>query len=120
LVGLIFGHFSQWFLDQNVAITQPFMVALSSEALIDYWGQTQDPRVLLTLQSAADSIWAQSWDAVHLNFNYYNDDSSLTSPAQDLNLLIAPLYGWLFQQTGQQKYRDEGDTIFNAGVAGAW
>jgi uncharacterized protein (TIGR03437 family) len=120
LVEIIFGQFSQWILDKNTPYVQPFMVGLSAEALIEYWQQSQDPRVLPTLQAAADYIWAQSWDATHLNFNYYNDDSSITTPTPDLNLLIAPLYGWLFQQTGQQKYRDQGDAIFNAGVAGAW
>jgi len=36
-------------------------------ALIDYWQQSQNPRVLPTLQAAADLIWAQSWDPVDKN-----------------------------------------------------
>ncbi|MBZ5636897.1 MAG: hypothetical protein LAO55_27555, partial [Acidobacteriia bacterium] len=38
----------------------------------------------------------------------------------DLNLLLAPMYGWVYQRTGAQIYRDQGDQLFNAGVAGAW
>ena len=30
------------------------------------------------------------------------------------------MYGWVYQQTGAQIYRDEGDELFNYGVAGAW
>ncbi len=41
-------------------------------------------------------------------------------PAPDLNLMIAPLYGWLFQQTGDVKYRDIGDRIFTSGVQRAY
>ena len=41
-------------------------------------------------------------------------------PSPDLNLLIAPVNGWVYQQTGAQIYRDQGDQIFNAGVSGAF
>ena len=34
--------------------------------------------------------------------------------------MIAPLYGWLFQQTGDVKYRNIGDQIFTSGVQKAW
>lgn len=35
----------------------------------------------------------------------------------DLNNLIAPVYGWLYAQTGDPKYRTEGDQIFSSGAA---
>jgi len=122
LVELSLGHMSQWFLDENAPYVQPFMVALTAEALIDYWNQTQDVRVPVVLKSAADELWRNSWDSIHLCFNYYNDTNGTVtiSTSQDLNLLIAPLYGWVYQQTGLQQYRDEGDAIFNAGVVGAY
>ncbi len=37
-------------------------------------------------------------------------------PAPDLNLLIAPMYGWLYAQTGASRFRDRGDAIFVGGV----
>ena len=33
-----------------------------------------------------------------------------------LNLLIAPLYAWVYTMTGETKYRDRGDEIFRQGV----
>jgi hypothetical protein len=33
-----------------------------------------------------------------------------------LNLLIAPLYGWVSLMTGEEKYRRWGDQIFQGGV----
>jgi hypothetical protein len=43
---------------------------------------------------------------------------SVASDLSSLNLLIAPIYAWLYQQTGQKQYQLEGDTIWNAGVTG--
>ncbi len=119
LIEVQLGHFDQWFLSKSSDYTQPFMVALAAEALIQYWDKSHDPRIPPTLQMAADQIWAKSWDVSCNCFRYYNDDGTY-SLSQDLNLLIAPLYGWVFQRTGAQVYRDEGDQIFNSGVAGAW
>jgi hypothetical protein len=34
-------------------------------------------------------------------------------------MLIAHLYGWLYQQTGDVGYREKGDKIFKHGVEGA-
>lgn len=120
LIEIALGHLSQWFVDRTANYTQPFMVALTAEALIDYWETSHDPRVPPMLKLAADALWFNSWDRVHLCFNYYGDNGSIDSPSRDLNLLIAPLYGWVFAQTGLSQYRREGDMIFNAGVAGAW
>jgi hypothetical protein len=121
LVEAQFGHFDQWFLSKSSSIVQPFMVALASEALIAYWDKTQDPRVLPMLKLAADQLWAQSWSVPCQCFLYYNDPAvpSNTSPAADLNGLIAPIYGWVFKQTGLTLYRDRGDQIFN-GSQNAW
>jgi hypothetical protein len=119
LIEIQLGHFDQWFMSKSTPYRQPFMVALAGEALIQYWDQTHDPRIPPILQMAADQIWAESWDTSCNCFRYYDDDGTFTR-SQDLNLLIAPLYGWLFQQTGFQGYRDQGDQIFNSGVTGAW
>jgi hypothetical protein len=118
-VEVVLGHFSQWFLDKNAAYVQPFMVGLSSEALIAEWNLSHDARIPPAIQMAADQMWLNSWDASCQCFRYYSDDGTV-SLSQDLNLLIAPLYGWVYRQTGLKRYRDMGDQIFNAGVAGAW
>ena len=40
--------------------------------------------------------------------------------APDLNLLVAPMYAWLYAQTGNVTYRDMADALFVGGVNGAW
>jgi hypothetical protein len=69
----------------------------------------------------ADFLWANAWVAsaqgmkYNLNPNAPASDASMT-PAPDLNNLIVPMYGFLYQQTGEITYRDEGDALF-AGAA---
>ncbi len=134
VVEILFGHFDQWFLTQNALYTQPFMVALASEAMIDYFDATGDVRVPPLLKLAADQLWAVSWDAASQSFWYYNNNGTPASPvcssqsdtkpckmtSPDLNLLIVPLYGWVYQHTGLKIYRDRGDRIFKAGVSQAY
>ena len=119
LAEAVMGHFDQWFVSGKAAYTQPFMVALSAEALIGYYELTGDNRVPPLLKLAADRLWEKSWDSSTHSFLYYNDAGG-SGPAPDLNLLIAPLYGWLYQQTADAAYRDMGDQIFTGGVQGAW
>ena len=118
-VELLLGHFDQWFVSKNASFVQPFMVALAAEALIDYWTITKDPRVLPLLRTAADQLWTNSWSESHQAFLYYNNDGS-SGPAADLNQLIAPIYGWVYRNTGAVGYREKGDKIFNSGVKNAW
>jgi hypothetical protein len=113
------GHFEQWFVSGKAAYVQPFMVALSAEALIGYYELTGDNRVPPILKLAADSLWENSWDPSTQSFLYDNGDGT-SSPAPDLNLLIAPLYGWVYQQTADAAYRTMGDEIFAGGVQDAW
>lgn len=120
LVETLFGHFDQWFVSKNAPFAQPFMVPLGAEALIAYYDKTGDVRVPPMLQLAADQIWANSWSAACQCFGYFQDDitqpgyGTSSAASNDLNGLIAPLYGWVFKQTGLEKYRTEGDQIFNA------
>jgi hypothetical protein len=37
-------------------------------------------------------------------------------PSDDLNLLIAPGFAWLYAKTGNPVYRDRGDQIWTVGV----
>jgi hypothetical protein len=131
---ILFGHFDQWFLTQNALYTQPFMVALAAEAMIDYFAATGDLRVPPLLKLAADQLWTVSWDEKSRSFWYYNNNGTPSSPvcmsqtdmkpckitSPDLNLLIVPLYGWVYQHSGLRKYRDQGDAMFQAGVSGAY
>ncbi len=150
LVSQALGHIDQWFISKTYrcgtdptlpqqGITgcdppaatgqyyiQPFMVGLTSAALIMYYDKTGDPRVLPAVRTAMDWLWANAWVAADQAFWYDNwvPNPSIPLPPQpgapDLNLLIAPAFAWLFHQTGDTKYRDEGDAVFAGGVKFAY
>ena len=134
------SHIDQWFVkktsrqpkDSDVPeatgqyYIQPFMVGLTTQALIRYWEVTKDSRVQPAVKVALDAIWSRAWVAADQAFWYENWilDPSMAFPARsgapDLNLLIAPAYAWLYQRTGDTTYRDRGDQIFAGGVKGAY
>lgn len=122
LVDQAFDHLDQWFVRQNAPYVRPFMVALTSQALITYHERTGDSRVLPALTRAADRLWDNTW-LPHENAFMYTDrehSSGGREPAPDLNLLIAPLYGWLYHQTGEPRFAERGDQIFAGGVRDAF
>jgi hypothetical protein len=118
-----FNHMDSWFVSKSAPYIRPFMVALTSEALIMYYNKTGDSRVLPTLQMAWDYLWNCCWLPGGLNSFMYTDRPHPTGgqePAPDLNMLIAPVFGWLYNQTGATKWRDRGDQIFMGGVQNAY
>jgi hypothetical protein len=116
----LIGHLEMFFVSRQ-AQWQPFMVGLASEALISYWEVSRDPRILPLLRNAAETMWRESWSTPNGAFAYYSaTDPTTYVGMSDLNLLIAPLYGWLYQQTHEEKFRTMGDMIFTDGVQKAW
>lgn len=113
------------FTDHTSNYVKPFMVAIAAKALIQYYEEvTPDARILTKLKTAADGLWADFWDGTGGGFKYcigpfpqYCDD---LSTAPDLNLLILPLYGWIYKMTGDAGYKTKGDLIFHEGVARAY
>lgn len=122
LVGIALGHYDQWFVSKTAAYVRPFMAALTAEALILWYDKTKDPRVLPMLKTGADVMWENMWIPEHKAFKYTDRQMPHggDQPAPDLNLLIAPLYGWIYKMTGDEKYRERGDQIFEGGVAFAF
>jgi len=116
-VDIAIGHIDQWFVQEKFQRMAPFMFALTAEALVKWHEATGDPRVLPALKLGAGWIWAKAWNADKQSF-VYELPGSEASP--DLNLLIVPVYGWLYAQTGDKSYIDKGDQIFTGGVDGAW
>jgi hypothetical protein len=121
LVTHAYGHLDQWFTrftwrgkTEQVA---PFMVALTAHSLIADWEETRDARLIPALRRAADWLWANAWDdgedAMLLDVNAAPGKAVY---APDLNLLIAPMYAFLYRQTGLAQYRDQGDALFAGGV----
>jgi len=117
-ISAAFTHFNRWFVVGDVPYVRPFMVALSARALIRANAAHPDLRTVPVLRSAADWLWNRTWIQQSRAFAYTDrvHSSGGTEPAPDLNLLIAPLYYWLYSKTGEVVWRDRGDAIFEGGV----
>ncbi len=115
------GHLDQWFQTGNHERIAPFMYGLTAEALIAYEKKTGDLRVLPALQRGADYMWNNMWRGTGFCYQIFQDGaSSCTTPAADLNMLIAPAYCWIYEKTGDPKYLTQSDQIFANGVLYAW
>lgn len=116
------SHLDQWTVARTAEYVRPFMFSLTSHALISYDTQIGDVRILPAIRTAADWIWDNCWLPSNNSFKYTDRvvASGGTEPAPDLNLLIAPVYAWLWHQTGETVYRDRADLIFAGGVTQAW
>lgn len=123
LITQALGHLDQWTVSHTADYVRPFMFSLTAHALISYDEQVGgNPKIFPSLKIAADWIWDNLWNSDAKAFKYTDHavSSGGTEAAPDLNLLIAPVYAWLWHQTGNSVYRDRSDQIFEGGVAGAW
>lgn len=115
--------------DREWRFCQPFMAGLTATALIAWYEHsvalgTADERIPPALAELADWLWDHAWVARvdgtdHGAFRYMIprvDGVGGDEPAGDLNLLIAPFYGWLYAHTGDHVHRQRGDAIFAGGV----
>lgn len=140
---------TQTYLDPKGGRFAPFMFGLTAHALIEfyeweqlngrdpnaYWPGEVWPTIVDALADVAywafndakvasgaqagKRMWVEDVDG-HGNGAFRYEDINTAAPAPDLNMLIAPLYAWLYQQTGDVDYRNMGDVIFSGGVAGAF
>ncbi len=123
MVSVVLGQIDQ-ITSGGAEWNQPFMDGLAAEALIHYYedGHQDDVRVPAAIQKLADWLWANAWiPNKGAGYFYYNSYQASIGMAEDeslrnLNLLIAPMYAWLFKMTGNAKYQVEGDQIFASGV----
>jgi hypothetical protein len=129
-VGQAFEHLAQWTrLRQGTAsgtdadYIRPFMVAITSEALIQWAGG--DPVKRTKVQGALLPLWESLWNCCWLPTQQammYTDrpddgnNQGGQEPAPDVNLLIAPAYAWLYSQTKDTKWRQRADAVFAGGV----
>lgn len=122
LHGQAHGHIQQWLNHKSTPYIRPFMVALTAQALIEYDEWIGDPALIPALRQIFDFLWEQTWLPEEQTFQYTDREHETggTEPAYDLNLLIAPVYAWLFKETGETHYRDKADLIFIGGIKNAW
>ncbi len=139
LVDFALGHIDQWFnesakwavpnedgsnLGSPVRYVRPFMVALTVEALLDYYDTYKDSsteakrckEIRAASRLALSQIWTSSWNWNKRAFSYTDRDLSKDNPdydelgkdpQPDLNLLIAPVY---------QRLYDLGEVSVQAGL----
>lgn len=115
------GHLDQWL---KGAVLKPFMAALTSEALIQYYEEEKQDAAIQTLVSRiADFMWTKLWVEDAQSFKYIDrvvSGEDPPDPSPDLNLLIAPLYSWLYKETGDEKWKVRFEKIFTGGVNNAY
>lgn len=116
------GHMDQWFGAGTAPYIRPFMVALTAQALIEYDELIGDPAIVGLLEHAFEQLWEDTWLPAEGTFQYTDREhaSGGTEPAYDLNLLIAPVYAWLYHKTGKIDFLNKADLIFEGGVRNAW
>ncbi len=114
-------HYYEWEVEQGHPIDETIPNAI--KAMADYlWEQA-------TVQSGTQAgkpmwipdiggtpgAWNDQGGTGYGAFRY--EDKNAARPAPDLNLLIAPVYAWLFNHFGDIKYIERGDLIWSGGVA---
>jgi len=128
-----FNHLTQWTRllqgqpsGTKTTYVRPFMAALTAEALIQWAGAdaTKAARVVSALRPLFDAMWVSCWLPDQQTMAYTDkvapDGTGGRDPAKDLNLLIAPVYAWLYQQTKQPADRDRADQLFIGGATNAF
>lgn len=122
LVKQALGHLDEWFVNGKAPYVRPFMVGLTAQALIAYYEAAPDERIPPALARAADWLWDHTWVASAQAMRYTDRQINPgdLDPAADLNLLIAPMYGWLYRHTGEKRFQERGDQIFAGGVRRAY
>lgn len=132
LLDLALSHIDDW-VNETAEFYRPFMGSITSHALIHYYLYVaEDSRILPALESLATYTWtfwkdsAGGWGQAN-SFLYTNtvgedgidwwasSEDANTTP--DLNMMIAPTFGFLWWQTGVQDWRDKGDAIFAGSIS---
>lgn len=94
-----------------------YMNGILNDVLIRYYTRFRPDSVIVSsVRRNADWLWATQWRQDG-SFNYQSiscqRNNSGPSRSPDLNGLFVTTYGWLYQQTGDGRYRDTADQIFS-------
>ena len=106
----------------------PFMGAITGWTLISHYenaasingGITPDTRTIPKLVRLFDAMWVYYWveaDA-SMKYRWFEADGTTqrTDGAPALNNEMAPIYWWLYKQTGDVRHLQRGDALFNGTV----
>jgi hypothetical protein len=98
-----------------------FMLGLLMEGLILYDRVIGDPRILPAVRKTADWLWATQWNASLLAFRYSPPQAEACIPGDPRTHVLSGLYlpgwGYLYEQTGDAKYKTQGDQILRGLVS---
>ena len=107
-----------------------YMVGMLNDVLIEYYRDFEaDPRIPSSIERANDFLWRTQWIPGEQAFKYasvtcapnkFGTSVGGMEPAGDLNGLLVGSFGWLYQQTGDAKWRTRGDAIFAGIFAPKW
>jgi len=101
-----------------------FMTGMLTSALIDYYEQVEaDARIPVVVAKFQNWLWDTQWRPEAVTYNYFSGfcaGKGDAEPAGDLNGFYLEAYGWLYQQSGDPKYRERGDATFSGLVDKTW
>ena len=107
-----------------------YMVGMLNDVLIEYYRDFEaDPRIPDAVEKANEYLWTTQWIAADQAFNYasvnctpnsFGTNVGGTEAAGDLNGLMIASFGWLYQRTGDAKWRTRGDEIMKGLVSTRW
>ncbi|WP_395143617.1 hypothetical protein [Armatimonas sp.] len=102
---------------------QPFMFALTAEALIEVYqrpdtSQADKEKIRTKLEAVARLTYDKLYSTPNHAFIANTGNPTTYWPA--INLLIVPVYGWLWHETGAPYFLEAGDRIFADGVVYGW
>ena len=120
------GHVAQW-KNGTADYFRPFMGALTAYALTEYFTWVYpDSRIVQAVKDIADMARTRCWKSSSGSWGagqsfLYTDritggDSEDGNTTPDLNLLILPMFGFVWWQTGDSTYRQWGDEAWVGGV----
>jgi hypothetical protein len=115
-------EFSEWEIengrDPNVYWSGKYWPTIK-DALIDLCNWSFNDARVRSGENAGKRMWVSSEQDNFGAFRYDDTSGGSNDIAYDLNMLIAPVYAWVYKETGDVKYRDMGDSIWGGGVNGA-
>jgi hypothetical protein len=136
MAAYVLGNIDQYVNEDTTILNETFMHGLLGQAAIEFYADPNtgngDVRVPQAVCGMADHLWSTwfvPWNGAAGGFPYEHDTWASTKSAgwksvpafgaggsalEDLNNLIAPVFAWCFSITGQQKYQQEFDTLFNS------
>ena len=107
-----------------------YMVGMLNDVLIEYYRDFEpDPRIPSAIERANEYLWTTQWLPNDGAFKYASASCAPNpfgtmvggpEPAGDLNGLLIASFGWLYNRTGDPKWRTRGDEIMSGLITFRW